>query len=68
MPKFYTVPEVCDILQIKRSTFYNRVGDGSLAITKIGKLTRVSEEDLRHFIEGCTVSRAQGSDDQSGAA
>lgn len=47
---FYTVDQVCDLLKISRTTFYDFVQKGKLRPVKIGRMTRVSEQALETFV------------------
>ena len=49
--KLYTLQEVADILKVSRQTIYNYVTAKKLKATKYGKEYRVTEENLREFIE-----------------
>lgn len=49
--KVYSINEVCDILQITRRTVYTYIKEGKLKAVKIGKYWRISEENLKEFIE-----------------
>jgi excisionase family DNA binding protein len=49
--KLYTLQEVANILKVSRQTIYNYVTIKKLKATKYGKEYRVTEENLREFIE-----------------
>ena len=49
--KVYTLDEVADILKVTKRTLYNYVKAGKLPAVKMGKYWRVSEENLKAFIE-----------------
>ncbi len=49
--KVYTLEEVCDILKVSKRTVYNYIKADKLHAVKMGKYWRVSEENLRAFIE-----------------
>lgn len=49
--KVYTLEEVCEILSITKRTVYNYIKAGNLHAFKMGKYWRVTEENLRAFIE-----------------
>ena len=49
--KLYTLQEVADILKVSRQTIYNYVTAKKLKATKYGKEYRVTEENLKEFIE-----------------
>ena len=48
--KLYTLQEVADILKVTRQTVYNYKRDGMLKCSKIGHDYRVSEQDLKDFL------------------
>lgn len=49
--KLYTLQEVADILKVTRQTIYNYVTSKRIKATKFGREYRVTEEDLKQFIE-----------------
>lgn len=49
--KFYTAEEVAEILKLDIVTVRRYLAQGDLKGAKIGKGWRVSEEDLKEFIE-----------------
>lgn len=49
--KLYTLAECAEILKVSMRTMHNFVSSGKLKSTKIGSSRRISEEDLREFIE-----------------
>jgi excisionase family DNA binding protein len=49
--KLYTLQEVADVLRVSRQTIYNYVTVKKLRATKYGKEYRVTETDLKEFIE-----------------
>lgn len=49
--KFYTLDEVADIIKLTRRSLYTYINNGKLKAVKIGKYWRVSESDLKSFIE-----------------
>ena len=46
-----TVDDVAGILEVERSTIYRYIQDGALAALKIGREFRLSEADVRGFLE-----------------
>ena len=50
MPKFYTVQEVADILQIHWQSVLTYIKDGKLEAVKLGKGYRISESALKKFL------------------
>jgi hypothetical protein len=53
----YTLEEVSDILKVTRRTIYNYIKNGDLKAVKIGKYWRVSETNLKDFIEHGTKKK-----------
>lgn len=49
--KLFTLQEVADVLRVSRQTIYNYVTAKKLRATKYGKEYRVTEADLKEFIE-----------------
>ena len=49
---FLTVPEVADILKVKKNTVYDLIKRGELQSTKVGKQLRISEELLDRYMRG----------------
>ena len=57
--KVYTLEEVADILKVTRRTLYTYIKEGKLPAVKMGKYWRVTEENLKQFLNtGCTISDA----------
>lgn len=52
MNKFYTAQEVADRLKIKKTTVYELIKRGELDSSKIGKQLRISEEQLKRYLQG----------------
>lgn len=52
--KVYTLDEVAEILKVSRRTLYNYLKAKKLPAVKMGKYWRVSEENLKSFIESGT--------------
>lgn len=52
--KMYTMDEVAVMLKVTRRTVYKYVENGQLKAVKIGKYWRVSDENLRAFLNGGT--------------
>lgn len=50
--KVYTVEEIAEILKVSTFTVRNYIKDGRLIAIKTGGAVRVSEENLKSFIEG----------------
>ena len=51
MDKFYTVPEVAELLKISQSKMYRLVQRGSIPHVKIGRNVRISESDLKDWLQ-----------------
>ena len=55
-PLLLTVPEVCAMLRIGRTTAYRLISENRLRVSKIGKATRITMESVR------AVARGEGTD------
>lgn len=51
MNKLYTAQEVADKLQIKKTTVYELIKRGELYSSKVGKQLRISEQQLKQYLE-----------------
>lgn len=51
MSKFYTSEQVAELLQLKITTIRKYIRENKLTAAKFGKEYRISEEDLKSFIE-----------------
>lgn len=49
--KFYTINQVAEILDMHHKTIRNFITDGKLRASKVGKQWRISDEDLKSFME-----------------
>jgi excisionase family DNA binding protein len=49
--KFFTVPEVTELLKISRSKTYRLVQSGAIPQIKIGRNVRIKESDLLNWID-----------------
>lgn len=49
--QMYRIPEFCIAYGIGRSKFYQEVAAGHLKITKVGKLSLISKEAARAWIQ-----------------
>ena len=56
MNKLYTAQEVADKLKIKKTTVYELIKRGELSSSKIGKQLRVSEEQLKAYLDSTVQS------------
>lgn len=62
--KIYTVNEVAEKLSITVRTLYNYIKNGDLKAVKIGKYWRITEDNLRAFLEnGTKKAEADGWED-----
>lgn len=48
----YSIQEACGLLSIGRTTLYSLIGQGDLAVLKIGRRTLISAKSLDAFIQG----------------
>lgn len=53
----YTIPEVAKYLKLSRSKVYYMVQRGTIPHVRIGKNVRISERDLRSWLDENTVGR-----------
>ncbi|MDF9409553.1 helix-turn-helix domain-containing protein [Pelotomaculum isophthalicicum JI] len=60
--KVYTLDEVAEVLKLKKVTLYNYIRSGKLPAAKFGRDYRVTEEDLRVFIEGAKTRTKKNKD------
>ena len=49
--KLYNPQEVADILRVSRQTVYNYIHAGKLKSVNHGKACRISEKDLKEFLQ-----------------
>lgn len=54
--QFYTLQEISELLRVSMTTIYRYVESGKLGAVKIGNSYRVTDEDLRKFIDDCRVA------------
>ena len=50
LPKFFTVPDVADILTVSDKTVRRLIASGDLPHHKVGRQVRISERDFRDFV------------------
>lgn len=50
--KLYTLDEVAELVNITRRTLYKHIEEGKLKATKVGGRWRVSDSNLRKYING----------------
>jgi excisionase family DNA binding protein len=53
--RFHTVEDLVEMFAVDVRTIYRWIANGSLRAYKIGGVLRVSEEDLRDFLEKSRV-------------
>jgi excisionase family DNA binding protein len=53
-----TIPQVCDMLQVGRTTVYRFIGDGRIRVVHLGRSVRVRADDVRVLVEELTESQA----------
>lgn len=49
--RFYTVKELAERLHVNERTIRNLIKDGYLASYKVGRITRISEEQVNSYLE-----------------
>ena len=52
--RMYTLDEVSKMVMVTRRTLYNHINNGKLNAVKIGRQWRVTEENLRDYLEAGT--------------
>ncbi len=50
LPKFYTIPDVADVLKVSIKTVRRWIDDGEIAVYRFSRQIRISESDLSDFI------------------
>lgn len=50
LPRFFTVPQVADMLAISQRSVRRRIAVGELSAHRWGRQVRISEADLRTFL------------------
>lgn len=58
--KLNTIDDVAQTLAVSRSTITRLVRSNQLAVTRIGRAVRISDESLRHFIDSQTSHTLKG--------
>jgi len=58
--KLNTIDDVAQTLAVSRSTIIRLVRSKQLAVTRIGRAVRISDESLRHFIDSQTSHTLKG--------
>ena len=51
--KIYTVKEVADLLKVSKMTVSRYIQSGKLKSSKLGRMHRIADDDLRKFLENC---------------
>jgi excisionase family DNA binding protein len=54
----YTIPQVCELTALSRSTVYELVRTGELPKIKIGKAIRITDDGLRAWLKRCAAEIA----------
>ena len=53
--RYFKVPEFADELNVSPKTVWNRIGDGRLAVLRIGRSVRIPETELNRLIQEGSV-------------
>ncbi len=48
--KFYTISDVADALRVSTKSIRRKIESGELTAHKLGRLWRISEQDLRAYL------------------
>ena len=51
--RIYTVKEVADLLKVSKMTISRYIQSGKLKSSKLGRMYRIADDDLRIFLEDC---------------
>ena len=51
--KIYTVKEVADLLKVSKMTVSRYIQSGKLKSSKLGRMHRIIESDLKAFLDDC---------------
>lgn len=51
--RIYTVKEVADLLKVSKMTVSRYIQSGKLKSSKLGRMHRITDTDLRKFLEDC---------------
>ena len=51
--RIYTVKEVADLLKVSKMTVSRYIKAGKLKSSKLGRMYRIADDDLRKFLEDC---------------
>lgn len=55
--RFYTAQEVADMLRLQVTTIYEYIRMGKLPAVKLGNRYRITEDDIRRFVESNLTNR-----------
>jgi len=47
----FTINEICDILKVTRATVYAMINRGEIKTVIVGKRKRITEEELKRYLE-----------------
>ena len=51
--RIYTVKEVADLLKVSKMTISRYIQTGKLKSSKLGRMYRITDDDLRKFLADC---------------
>lgn len=51
--RIYTVKEVADLLKVSKMTISRYIQSGKLKSSKLGRMYRITDDDLRKFLADC---------------
>ena len=51
--RIYTVKEVADLLKVSKMTISRYIQSGKLKSSKLGRMHRIIESDLKAFLDDC---------------
>lgn len=57
-----TVAQVAEYLQLNRLTVYRYIRDGKIPAVRLGRLFRITREDVKAFLDSQKVGRSAGRD------
>ena len=55
LSRLLTVAEVADVMRVSRMTVYRLIRRGTLKAIRVGRNYRVSEDDLRRYLDSSAV-------------
>lgn len=53
----YTLDEVSELLKVTKRTLYKYLSEGKLPASKVGREWRVTEEQIKEFMENMTPKK-----------